>query len=65
VIRANRAHLNAVESFAPFAAVVLIGRVAGISDSVTVVQSGSGNRAQARASASNARLRVRYLERSR
>ena len=31
VNRANRAHLNAVESFAPFAAVVLIGRAAGFS----------------------------------
>jgi uncharacterized MAPEG superfamily protein len=36
VNRANRAHLNAVESFAPFAAVVLVGRVASISDPVTV-----------------------------
>lgn len=36
VNRANRAHLNAVESFAPFAAVVLVGHAAGISDSVTV-----------------------------
>jgi uncharacterized MAPEG superfamily protein len=36
VNRANRAHLNAVESFAPFAAVVLVGRVASISDAVTV-----------------------------
>jgi uncharacterized MAPEG superfamily protein len=36
VNRANRAHVNAVESFAPFAAVVLAGQVAGISDSVTV-----------------------------
>lgn len=36
VNRANRAHLNAVESFAPFAAVVLVGHAAGVSDSVTV-----------------------------
>ncbi len=35
VNRANRAHLNAVESFAPFAAVVLVGRAAGISDAAT------------------------------
>jgi uncharacterized MAPEG superfamily protein len=36
VNRANRAHLNAVENFAPFAAVVLIAHVAGISNSVTL-----------------------------
>jgi uncharacterized MAPEG superfamily protein len=36
VNRANRAHLNAVENFAPFAAVVLIAHVAGISTSLTV-----------------------------
>jgi len=36
VNRANRAHLNAVESFAPFAAVVLIAHAAGISTGVTV-----------------------------
>src|SRR5882724_10934854 len=36
VNRANRAHLNAVEGFAPFAAVVLIGHAAGISSAVTV-----------------------------
>ena len=30
--RANRAHLNAVESFAPFAALVLIAHVAGKAD---------------------------------
>jgi uncharacterized MAPEG superfamily protein len=35
VNRANRAHMNAVESFAPFAAVVLTGRAVGVSDSVT------------------------------
>jgi uncharacterized MAPEG superfamily protein len=35
VNRANRAHLNAVESFAPFAAVTLIAHVAGISTPVT------------------------------
>jgi uncharacterized MAPEG superfamily protein len=40
VNRANRAHLNAVESFAPFAAVVLIGRAVGISDSITVAAAG-------------------------
>ncbi len=34
--RANRAHQNAVENFAPFAAVVLIAQAAGISTSVTV-----------------------------
>lgn len=37
VNRANRAHLNAVESFAPFAAVVLIARAVGVSDSVTAL----------------------------
>ena len=36
VNRANRAHLNALESFAPFAAVVLVGQVAGISNATTV-----------------------------
>ena len=30
--RANRAHLNAVESFAPFAALILIAHVAGKAD---------------------------------
>jgi len=33
--RANRAHLNAVESFAPFAALVLIAHVAGKADGAT------------------------------
>ena len=33
--RANRAHLNAVESFAPFAALVLIAHVAGKADGMT------------------------------
>jgi uncharacterized MAPEG superfamily protein len=36
VNRANRAHLNAVESFAPFAAAVLVAHAAGVSDGVTV-----------------------------
>ena len=35
VNRANRAHLNAVESFAPFAAVVLIANATGMSSAVT------------------------------
>jgi uncharacterized MAPEG superfamily protein len=35
VNRANRAHLNAVENFAPFAAVVLIAHVTGISTGLT------------------------------
>jgi uncharacterized MAPEG superfamily protein len=35
VNRANRAHMNAVESFATFAAVVLIAHMVGVSDSVT------------------------------
>lgn len=35
VQRANRAHLNAVESFAPFAAVVLAAFALGISSAVT------------------------------
>ena len=34
-LRANRAHLNAVESFAPFAALVLIAHVAGKADATT------------------------------
>jgi uncharacterized MAPEG superfamily protein len=36
VSRANRAHANAVESFAPFAAVVLAAQVMGVSTSWTV-----------------------------
>jgi uncharacterized MAPEG superfamily protein len=36
VNRANRAHLNAVENFAPFAAVVLIAHAAGVSSAITV-----------------------------
>jgi uncharacterized MAPEG superfamily protein len=35
VNRANRAHQNAVENFAPFAAVVLIAQLIGLSTSVT------------------------------
>lgn len=35
VNRANRAHLNSVESFAPFAAVVLVGSAIGVSTAVT------------------------------
>jgi uncharacterized MAPEG superfamily protein len=35
VNRANRAHLNAVESLAPFAAVVLIAHAAGVSGAAT------------------------------
>ena len=35
VNRANRAHLNAVENFAQFAAVVLIAHIAGVSSGVT------------------------------
>lgn len=35
VNRANRAHLNAVESFAPFAAVVLAAGALGLSNAVT------------------------------
>ncbi len=34
-VRANRAHLNAVETFAPFAALVLIAHVAGRENAVT------------------------------
>jgi uncharacterized MAPEG superfamily protein len=36
VNRANRAHLNAVENFAPFAAVVLVAQATGVSSAVTV-----------------------------
>ena len=36
VNRANRAHLNAVENFAPFAAVVVIAQLIGFSNAVTV-----------------------------
>ena len=35
VNRANRAHLNAVENFAQFSAVVLIGQLIGVSTPVT------------------------------
>jgi uncharacterized MAPEG superfamily protein len=35
VNRANRAHLNAVENIAPFAAVVLIANAMGVSSAVT------------------------------
>ena len=35
VNRANRAHMNAVETFAPFAAVVLTAHAAGVSTAVT------------------------------
>jgi uncharacterized MAPEG superfamily protein len=37
VSRANRAHLNAVESFAPFAAVVLIAQATGVSSALTEI----------------------------
>jgi len=33
--RANRAHLNAVESFAPFAAMVIVAQLAGKADWMT------------------------------
>ena len=36
VNRANRAHMNAVENFAPFAAVVLAAQAAGFSNGTTV-----------------------------
>ncbi|MEO8311805.1 MAG: MAPEG family protein [Caldimonas sp.] len=36
VSRANRAHVNAVENFAPFAAVVLIAHAVGVSTPLTV-----------------------------
>ena len=35
VNRAHRAHMNAVENFAPFAAVVLIGQAIGVHSGVT------------------------------
>lgn len=35
VNRANRAHLNAVENFAPFAAVVLVAHAVGVTTAVT------------------------------
>jgi uncharacterized MAPEG superfamily protein len=34
-MRANRAHLNAVEAFAPFAAIVLVAHLVGKGDSTT------------------------------
>ncbi len=37
VNRANRAHLNAVENLAPFAAVVLIAQAVGVSTPVTQI----------------------------
>ena len=36
VERANRAHINAVENFAPFAAVVLVAHALGVSTPTTV-----------------------------
>ncbi len=36
VNRANRAHVNAVETFAPFAAVVLIAHAVGVSNAITL-----------------------------
>jgi uncharacterized MAPEG superfamily protein len=33
--RANRAHLNAVESFAPFAALVIVAQIAGKANAMT------------------------------
>ncbi len=36
-MRANRAHLNAIESFAPFAAIVLIAHVTGQANATTAV----------------------------
>ncbi|MFT4623987.1 MAG: putative MAPEG superfamily protein [Myxococcota bacterium] len=35
-VRANRAHQNAVENFSSFAAVVLVGHLAGVSTTATV-----------------------------
>jgi uncharacterized MAPEG superfamily protein len=35
--RANRAHINAVESFAPFAALVLVAHVGGVSNEATAM----------------------------
>ena len=35
VNRANRAHVNAVENFAPFAAVVLVGHLIGVHGAIT------------------------------
>ncbi len=35
VNRANRAHMNAIESFAPFAAVTLVGHAASVSTPIT------------------------------
>jgi len=36
VTRANRAHVNAVENFAPFAAVVLVAQLSGVSTAATI-----------------------------
>ena len=35
--RANRAHINAVEAFAPFAALVLVAHVGGVSNEATAM----------------------------
>ena len=35
--RANRAHVNAVESFAPFAALVLVAHVGGVANEATAM----------------------------
>ena len=37
VNRANRAHINAVENLAPFAAMVLIAHLTGVSTSITAI----------------------------
>jgi uncharacterized MAPEG superfamily protein len=41
VVRANRAHVNAVENFAPFAAVVLIANALAVSTALTVFCAGA------------------------
>ena len=39
--RANRAHLNAVESFAPFAALVIVAQIAGKANAMTALWAAS------------------------
>ena len=41
--RANRAHINAVESFAPFAALILIAHVAGKENAMTAFWAASSS----------------------
>lgn len=41
VHRAFRAHLNMIEQFVPFAAIVLVGHMLGVSTSITAIAAGA------------------------